>query len=185
MTQIPHLEYLYLAAIIALTFFLGKLLLQQYQQKRAARKRFKRGAKLEKRGRDFLIKQGFKVEHEQYLAHHTFYVERKKESIGIIPDYIVSKGGKTYIVDVKSGHSAISYKDKSTRRQLLEYDHAIPNDGVFILDMENLKLIPITFQSWRQNDKAPLAIRSHKAHYRIIGLLSLVIIVLVIYIVKQ
>lgn len=180
MTQIPYIEYLYIAAIATLLFFLLKISYKQYKQKRAAQKRFKRGAKLEKRGRDFLIKQGFKVEHEQYLAHHTLYVDNKKESIGIIPDYIVSKDGKTYIVDVKTGHSAISIKDKSTRRQLLEYDHAIPNDGIYILDMENLQLKRIAFQSWRATEQTSNTRVPGKNQKPLIAVLTLIIILLII-----
>ena len=183
MKQHPYIEYLYIAAIALLLFFFLRLLIKQYKEKRAATKRFKRGAKLEKEGRDFLIKQGYKIEHEQYLAHHVFYVDGQRESIGIIPDYIVSKQGKTYIVDVKSGRSAITLKDKATRRQLLEYDSAIPNDGIFLLDMENETLKHVHFESWKTLDTPPRPIVSQKKNYKntIIFVAIISILLFIIY----
>ena len=182
MNQIHAIEYLYLATIASLLFFLLRILLKQYKEKRTTKRRFKRGSKLEKRGRDFLIRQGYKIEHEQYLAHHQFYVNNQKFSIGLIPDYIVSKGGETYIVDVKSGTSAISLKDKSTRRQLLEYDHAIPNDGIFLLDMENEKLKQVTFPSWKTSEAGSLNISTRNHHKKLIAILISIIISLLIVI---
>lgn len=184
MTQLPYIEYLYLAVIGCLLFFLLRILFKQYKEKRVTQKRFKRGSDLEKQGRDFLIKEGFRIEHEQYLAHHHFYVDKQKVSIGVIPDYIVSKGGKTYIVDVKSGTSAISLKDKSTRRQLLEYDHAIPNDGIYLLDMENKKLKLVSFPSWRQDTEETNQNLSNNGHWKTIFFLCLIIIFLIVYIVR-
>jgi hypothetical protein len=60
---------------------------------------------------------------------------------------VVKKKGKTYIVEVKSGTSAIHLKNISTRRQLLEYDFVVENDGMFILDMENENMQLVEFQS--------------------------------------
>ncbi len=174
-----HIEYLYITAIFVLFFFLLRLLTKQYLEKRNIRKRFKRGTKMEKRGRDFLIKQGFKIEHEQYVAHHVFYVDNKKESIGIKPDYIVSKDGKRYIVDVKSGHSAISLKDKATRRQMLEYDHAIPNDGIFLLDMENEQLKHVEFRSWRDGKTTDTDSATYKQKKLILPLIIIIISLLI------
>ena len=61
--------------------------------------------------------------------------------------YIAEKNGKKYIIEVKSGKSAISITDKNSRRQLLEYDFVIENDGIVLLDMENRNMQLVKFQS--------------------------------------
>jgi hypothetical protein len=52
---------------------------------------------------------------------------------------------------VKSGKSAISVQDKNSRRQLLEYDFVIENDGIFLLDMENRVMNLVEFSSKEEN----------------------------------
>lgn len=134
----------------AVVFLLVAILLyykfKEWLKIRAQKKRFARGAKLEEAAAHFLKTQGFKVLDAQYTSTHSFYVDGEKHQVKIAVDYVVSKGGKTYLVEVKSGKSAISISNSNTRRQILEYAVAIPNDGVFLLDMENKKLQRIHFE---------------------------------------
>jgi hypothetical protein len=51
-------------------------------------------------------------------------------------DYLVQKGSRSYVVEVKSGSEAPSLSSRSTRRQLLEYHCAFATDGVLIVDGE-------------------------------------------------
>lgn len=46
---------------------------------------------------------------------------------------------------MKSGKEAISLNNKNSRRQLLEYDLVIENDGAILLDMENENLKFVQF----------------------------------------
>jgi len=74
-------------------------------------------------------------------------INGRKKSNKLIVDYIAEKAGKKYIVEVKSGNDAISMNNKNSRRQLLEYDLVIENDGVILLDMENKILQFVQFQT--------------------------------------
>tara|TARA_B110000444_G_C18307019_1_gene352224 strand:- start:111 stop:329 length:219 start_codon:yes stop_codon:yes gene_type:complete len=65
----------------------------------------------------------------------------------LIPDYLEKKKGETYIVAVKSGSSAISLDNRSTRKQLLEYYFVIENDRIILLNMERRKMQLVKFQS--------------------------------------
>jgi Flp pilus assembly protein TadB len=116
-----------------------------FSKRRKQRKRFERGAQKEEEARNFLIKKGYKIIDEQFDAIHRYKVDGEFEEVKLIVDYVVSKAGKTYLVEVKSGKSAIYIKNKNTRRQILEYDYAIENDGIFLLDMENEEMHLIEF----------------------------------------
>ena len=118
-----------------------------YSKRQRQKKRFARGNTLEKEAKVFLEKKGFSVIKEQFIQYHNFKVDGENHQAKLIVDYIVKKSGKKYLVEVKSGKSAITVKDKNTRRQLLEYDYVIKNDGTYLLDMENKKMQLIKFSS--------------------------------------
>ncbi len=117
----------------------------EYRKSRRISKSFKRGNDLEKDASKFLIKNGYKIISEQYEQYHSYKVNGEVYKSKLIVDYLVSKKGKKYLVEVKSGQKAINIKDKNTRRQILEYDFAIDNDGIFLLDMENKEMKNIEF----------------------------------------
>lgn len=119
---------------------------KEWLKKRRQAKRFSRGAKLEEAAAHFLERKGYKILDSQYSVNHSFRVDGEKQEVKIVVDYVVAKNGKTYLVEVKSGKSAISISNSNTRRQILEYALAIPNDGVFLLDMENKQLQQIQFE---------------------------------------
>lgn len=116
-----------------------------YQQRRVQLRRMKRGKRLEREARHFLLRKGFQVVDEQVEIVHVYQVDGEPQSSVIVLDYLVKKGGKTFIVEVKSGTSAISAQNGATRRQLLEYDFVLPNDGIYLLDMENRKMHLVRF----------------------------------------
>jgi Holliday junction resolvase len=138
---------IFILIISVLLFFLIKYKYSEYKKNRNRRKRFERGTKLETDAEHFLKKQGFGIVDSQAIYYHNYLVNGEQRSNKLILDYIASKGGKRYIVEVKSGKSAISLNDKNSRRQLLEYDLVIKNDGLILLDMENKILQHVKFQT--------------------------------------
>jgi hypothetical protein len=58
---------------------------------------------------------------------------------------LVSKGGKSYVVDVKARHEGPRLSYPQTRRQLLEYFVTYKPDGVLLMDMENKRVHEIRF----------------------------------------
>ncbi len=143
-----HIIFLLLATIIvALAFIIIKYKIKTYFQERTVRKRFERGNKLEQQAKSFLKSKGYRIIDYQSTYEHKYMEDGEVQIAEIKPDYIVKKNGKTYIVEVKSGSYAINARNKSTRRQLLEYDYVVENDGVFLLDMENRQLKLVQFKS--------------------------------------
>jgi Holliday junction resolvase-like predicted endonuclease len=148
-----------------------RLWFNNFSRKRAQKKRFKRGVKLEKQAAKYLTNRGFTIMGEQLEYQHTYFVNSEEENSTITIDYLVEKDEKLYVVEVKSGKTAISIKNRSTRRQLLEYAVAIECDGVYLLDMENktLKLIEFNF---------PNTIPIKAKHNKLVSILILIIIAL-------
>lgn len=150
-TNQNHLIYLALAiVIIALLFLVLRYKTIEYFNKRKVKRRFKRGNKLELDAKSFLQDKGYTVVDYQSTYDHHYQVDGIDHIATIQPDYMVKKKGKTYIVEVKTGTSAISAQNRHTRRQLLEYDYVIENDGVLLLDMENQNLQVIQFKTKAQ-----------------------------------
>lgn len=133
--------------IIVLLFFVLKYKFSEYKKNRARSKRFKRGLKLETEAEYFLKGKGFSIKESQEVFYHNYLVNGEKRSSKLIVDYIAEKSGRKYIVEVKSGKDAISTNNKNSRRQLIEYDLVIENDGVILLDMENRNIQLVQFQS--------------------------------------
>jgi hypothetical protein len=142
------IEKIILLVVIAiLLIVVVKYKLERYKKKRNLKKRFDRGTLLESQARKFLESKNYRIVEEQKIYYHKYLVNGIPHESKLILDYIVKKEDKTYIVEVKSGKSAIHLKDKNTRRQILEYDFVIENDGVFILDMENKNMQLVEFYS--------------------------------------
>ena len=151
-----------------------------YSKRRKQKKRFKRGAQKEEEARSILIKNGYKVIDEQFVAIHNYKADGEDKEVKLIVDYVVSKGGKTYLVEVKSGKSAIYIENKNTRRQILEYDYAIDNDGIFLLDMENEEMHLIEF-----SPKENQSVKRNRSGIVIIILISFVGIITIDWYVKS
>ncbi len=136
---------LYLVVLILVLSLLFYQWFKAYRVKRIQLKRLDRGRRLEQEARQFLVKKGFRIVGEQVEIVHDYEVDGEPQSSVIVLDYLVAKRGKTYIVEVKSGNSAISVQNGATRRQILEYDFVFKNDGVYLLDMENRKMHLVRF----------------------------------------
>lgn len=138
---------LFIVIIIVLLIALIKYKLATYRIKQAQKKRFARGLMLENEAFSYLKDLGYSIVDMQQTHYHQYEVNGKKQTSKLILDYLVEKEGKTFIVEVKSGNSAIYMQNSNTRRQLLEYDYTINSDGIFLLDMENRNMQLIRFNS--------------------------------------
>lgn len=140
---------IYILIIISATFgyISFRLWNKERVKKKQQKKRFKRGLKLEQKAAKYLMAKGFSIIGDQLEYEHNYYVNKEEFTSKINIDYLVERQGEVFVVEVKSGKSAISIKNRGTRRQLLEYAVAIECDGLYLLDMENkdLKLIEFTF----------------------------------------
>lgn len=139
-------KYLLILICISLGAISFRLWYKSFSKQKQQKKRFKRGLKLEQQAVKFLVSKGFRILGEQVEYKHTYFVNGLETSSKINIDYLVEKNTKVFVVEVKSGTSAISIRNRSTRRQLLEYAVSIDCDGVYLLDMENKDLQLIEFQ---------------------------------------
>lgn len=149
MNQLEQIAVITILAVIIIVLLVGFVQLKhrELKKKRQQKKRFKRGNELEVQAKSFIESKGFRILNEQAPFYHNYKVNGESHSSKLIVDYIAEKNSKKYIIEVKSGKSAISITDKNSRRQLLEYDFVIENDGIVLLDMENRNMQLVRFQS--------------------------------------
>lgn len=107
-------------------------------------RRFKRGAIAEKNAIKFLRHRGYKILAAQLEETITVYVDGEPKKSKVRADFLVRKGFKKYIVEVKSGQQG-TVRLPNVRRQLLEYKLVYKPDGVLLLDMEHRNLQEIKF----------------------------------------
>ena len=157
----------FVVIVLILLIILGKYKFEKFKKKRALKKRFKRGSAKEKEAIEYLENKNYKIIGKEKVYHHNYLVNGVTKSSILRVDFIVKKKNKIYIVEVKSGEEAIDPTTLSTRRQVLEYDFVIENDGVFVLDMENEKMQLVEFRS--KTEKKDSVLRSVIIFVAIVG----------------
>ncbi|MDB4835208.1 hypothetical protein OAH12_01350 [Cyclobacteriaceae bacterium] len=148
-----YLQHITQGLLVIIILFLLYKLLPFYFKKIATKQRFKKGISKEKEAYNVLKKLGFKIIGQNIRYEYDLLVNQLDTKILLEIDYLVKKGKKTYIVEVKTGNSATKIQNSSTRRQILEYSLFVPNDGIFLLDMENEYLQEIEFPGYKQKIK--------------------------------
>lgn len=111
---------------------------------RKAKKRVRHGLAAEKSAAGFLKHRGYRIIASQLEEKITVYVDGEPLSSTVRADYLVKKGFKTYVVEVKSGEQG-TVRRPNVRRQLLEYKLVYEPDGILLLDMEEKNLQEICF----------------------------------------
>lgn len=107
----------------------------------------KHGKKAEQKALKLLSGYGFKNIEYQKKIKYALRVDGKSKIITITPDVIAVYKGATCVIEVKTGKNAVSVQNEQTRRQLLEYRHAIQPDRLFLLDIDRKNLMEIDFDA--------------------------------------
>ena len=105
---------------------------------------FKSGRIAENAAVKFLRSHGYKILASQLREEVIIYVDGETEKSIVRADYLVRRGWKLYVVEVKSGQQG-NAKLPAIRRQLLEYYMVYQPDGILLLDMEHKNLQEIRF----------------------------------------
>ncbi len=105
---------------------------------------FKSGRIAENAAVKFLRSHGYKVLASQLREEVIIYVDGEPEKSIVRADYLVRRGWKLYVVEVKSGQQG-NARLPAIRRQLLEYHMVYQPDGILLLDMEHKNLQEIRF----------------------------------------
>jgi hypothetical protein len=99
--------------------------------------------------------RGFRIEARQArLAWHP-EVDGERCEVEVRADLIVSRGGRRFVAEVKTGAVAPDVRHAPTRRQLLEYQHAYRADGVLLVAPEAGEVHEVGFPSSPRARRAP------------------------------
>ena len=141
-----YLAYLIIIAISSFIigiFFSYKV--YKFLKNNKLKKRFKKSKIGEFEAKSFLQNLGFTIITEQAPLISSLLVDNKKYNYELKADYLVKKGNKKAIVEVKTGTEASNPLNINTRRQILEYMLLYNVDKVFLFDAQNKKLKEIKF----------------------------------------
>ena len=83
-----------------------------------------------------LVKAGYRIEARQATQRWSVAVDGAAQPVTLRADFVVSRRGKRYVAEVKTGADAPDIAATATRRQLLEYRCAFGVDGVLLVDAE-------------------------------------------------
>ncbi len=90
----------------------------------------------ERNAEPLLLRAGFVVRARQARATLEYCVDGQPFLAEVRADYLVTRGGRAFVAEVKTGR-ACSLRTPGTRRQLLEYARAFEAHGVLLVDPEN------------------------------------------------
>ncbi|MEM1349592.1 MAG: hypothetical protein AAGI01_13605 [Myxococcota bacterium] len=139
----------WLAILGALGVFVGCSMAwtkwQRAAPERALLHRAARAAQAEEDAAQVLREWGYVILDDQ--AEHTWvvHIDGAPRRIDLRADYLVRRGRRRYVAEVKTGRAAPDIACAATRRQLLEYRLAYAVDGVLLVDMEAMELHEVVF----------------------------------------
>ena len=99
----------------------------------------------EEEAEEFLKKNGYKIIEKKKKATVMTNIDGKDHVGYVVCDYIVKKGRKIYVAEVKSGQVGVNPNEPSTRRQLLEYDYVYNPDGLLLVNMLDQQIHEVSF----------------------------------------
>lgn len=142
-----------LALIVAL---LAIAWASRLRRSRIAKGRARRAVAGEKRAALLLEAAGYEVLEAQVPARYPLVVDGVARDFDVRADYVVSKDGRRWVAEVKTGALAPKLELAATRRQLLEYGVAFEADGVLLVDAES-DHIAVVELPWRRTSQASRA----------------------------
>lgn len=135
-----------LALVLAL---LAIAWVSRLRRSRLATVRARRAVAGEKRAATLLEAAGYEVLDAQVPARYPLVVDGVARNFDVRADYVVSKDGRRWVAEVKTGELAPKLELATTRRQLLEYGVAFEADGVLLVDAES-ETIAVVELPWRR-----------------------------------
>jgi hypothetical protein len=103
-----------------------------------------RGRRLEAAAPAALTRAGYRVIAHGPTATYPLSIDGEPRTMRLEGDYLVARGRRRYVVEVKSGQGADPAR-RGTRRQLLEYSLGFEVDGVLLFDAERGRLHHVEF----------------------------------------
>jgi hypothetical protein len=109
------------------------------------RRRWSHARSVERQAGGLLEKLGYRVLDRQIETSYAVLVDGRPTEVALRADYLVSRGRRQFVAEVKSGDVAPRLDSAATRRQLLEYLVAFQVDGVLLVDGEQREVHEVTF----------------------------------------
>lgn len=125
-----------LGVLLALVALAVVLLVRRMLRSGVAHRRARRSLRGEKRAAALLRDRGYRVHDAQLSITYHPRLAGQSWPVALRADYLVTRHGKRYVAEVKTGERAPSLGHPPTRRQLLEYSVAFEVDGVLLVDVE-------------------------------------------------
>jgi hypothetical protein len=110
-----------------------------------ARRRTRRAFRGEREAETVLARAGYRVDERQPALDWPVALDGVPHPIQLRADLIVSRDGRRFVAEVKTGARAPRIETAATRRQLLEYAVAYDVDAVLLVDMEAETITEVTF----------------------------------------
>lgn len=139
-----------LLLLAALVLALVVLALTWSRPGRASRGRNRRALAGEVEAEALLEERGFAILERQAPGSWWIWVDGEPEAVGVRADYLVARGGLSYVAEVKTGQRAPDPLFAATRRQLLEYSLAFDVDGILLVDAEQRTIRTVAFPVSRE-----------------------------------
>ena len=92
-----------------------------------------------------LVRAGYGVEARQVTQRWAVRVDGEATEVTLRADFVVTRGRRRYVAEVKTGQEAPDVAAPATRRQLLEYRCAFGVDGVLLVDAESRRVQAVDF----------------------------------------
>jgi hypothetical protein len=112
----------------------------------AAQARSARASEGEQTAVALLEHAGYAVLERQVAGSWTVRADGEPVTFGLRADYLVSRDGRRYIAEVKTGRLAPRLSHGPTRRQLLEYAAAFDVEGVILVDADGETLTHVDLE---------------------------------------
>ena len=113
--------------------------------RRRMRRQWTKARVAEQAAAELLQARGYAVCGTQVEASYSIVVDGQPVNVLLRADYVVTRAGRYYVAEVKSGRFAPRIDTAATRRQLLEYLVAFRVDGVLLVDAEARQVREVVF----------------------------------------
>ncbi len=113
--------------------------------RRRLRRVAERGAAGETRAEGILARHGYAIDARQAAQRFAITVDGEEVAVMVRADFLVTRGGRRFVAEVKTGEAAPRPEHPPTRRQLLEYRHAFDVDGVLLVHAEAERVQEVEF----------------------------------------
>jgi hypothetical protein len=143
---------------VALAALVAALGIKSRLRRRRVAIRAKRAVEGEAHAAEWLSADGYAILGAQVATEYSVDVDGDLVQVHVRADYLVERGGRRYVAEVKTGSQAPKLGTPATRRQLLEYRVAFDVDGVLLVDAEAGRVHAVTFPGLEEGTRPrPLA----------------------------